>query len=82
MVFGGIPHWLPQTKRRLVEDELVADQGDQPCRSARVANGTEPERTADEQSVLDTLVRVKRRPLSREEENLALEQARMMGNLE
>jgi hypothetical protein len=49
---------------------------------ARATSGTEPERTADEQSVLDTLVRVGGRPLTREEEWLALEQARAVGMLE
>ena len=46
-----------------------------------IAAATEMQRTADEASLIRTLERMKGRPLTDQEINLALEQARMVGDL-
>ena len=45
------------------------------------AHSIKPKRTPEERKILDHLEKVWKRPLTEQEENLALEQARMIGEL-
>jgi hypothetical protein len=60
----------------------IGDERAAAALKARATTGTELKRTPEEQLVLDTLVRLGGSPLSREEKNLALEQAQAIGILE
>ncbi len=69
------------SKRQSDEHLINSSGGDTLGAGVTTTTGTRPKRTPEEQQLLDDLARLWGRPLTVQEENLAITQAEMIGDL-